>query len=93
MAASIVTQSIGEALALANVAAQTVLVVDDEAAAAGARGRRGIHRTVDRAGGGRLRHRLESPAATAGAARFHGGLNAADFVRSDLGAACHAAPA
>jgi histidinol dehydrogenase len=58
----------------------------------GGRGCAGAHlrRRVDGAGGGRLRHRLEPRAADGGAARFRGGLSAADFVRVSR-AAAHAA--
>ena len=43
--------------------------------------RNGVRRPVQRAGRGRLRHRLEPRAADGGAARGRGGLTAADFVR------------
>lgn len=78
----IVTRSIDEAMALANDAAPEHLVVDDEAAARQVRAAGAVfigRWTAQVAGDYAVGSNHVLP--TAGAARFRGGLNAADFVR------------
>jgi histidinol dehydrogenase len=80
--AIIVTSSVREALALANAAAPEHLVVDSEALARSARTAGAVFVgpwTAQAAGDYAIGSNHVLP--TAGAARFRGGLNAADFVR------------
>jgi len=80
--AIIVTRSVREAMALANAAAPEHLVVDSESLAAAARTAGAVFVgpwTAQVAGDYAIGSNHVLP--TAGAARFRGGLNAADFVR------------
>ena len=80
--AIIVTRSLREAMALANAAAPEHLVVDSESLAAAARTAGAVFVgpwTAQVAGDYAIGSNHVLP--TAGAARFRGGLNAADFVR------------
>jgi histidinol dehydrogenase len=80
--AIIVTGSLGEAMALANAAAPEHLVVDSETLARSARTAGAVFVgpwTAQVAGDYAIGSNHVLP--TAGAARFRGGLNAADFVR------------
>jgi histidinol dehydrogenase len=80
--AIIVTRNLREAMALANAAAPEHLVVDSESLAKGARTAGAVFVgpwTAQVAGDYAIGSNHVLP--TAGAARFRGGLNAADFVR------------